>query len=94
MNINERNVLKAVLDNALDASGGDFGFSDEVIANGVEGLSKNQIKGYLSSIQAKGLIFIDDEMGQIEFNKTTLQTMIGTGLVNELYTKQFEVWYY
>ncbi len=55
INQNEWRVLVACVDNALDTAGGDFGFSDE-ISRYVTDLSKQQVAGYLSQLDSKGLI--------------------------------------
>lgn len=60
LNNNERKVFKACVENAHTVTGGDFGYPDEVVEMAdVLGLSANQIKGYLSILQKKGLIQID-----------------------------------
>lgn len=100
MNKNELNVLKAVMDNAQDCSGGDFAFTDETLENGVEGLTANQIKGYFSALQSKGMIYISEsssyESGdcQTEFDKEPLEELLKAGLVDEAYCKEFECWYW
>ena len=99
LNKNELNVLKACVDNAMDAAGGDFGFTDEVVANGVDGLSKSQIKGYLSALQKK---YIDIDscridngvVHQITFQKDSLEALIEANLINVDYAEEFEAWYH
>ena len=51
-------------------AGGDFTYADEVI---VEGLSVNQIKGYISQLSQKGYITIWDEGKQINFLEKSLE---------------------
>ena len=66
LNENEIKVLKAVRENIRINTGCEFGWTDE-IRMGDEGLSANQTKGYLSSLQKKiesqftKLIFIQDK---------------------------------
>lgn len=55
LNSNEKAVLRAVIGNAYDASGGDFAFSDELKPY-LKELSPNQIKGYLGQLEQKGWI--------------------------------------
>ena len=51
-------------------AGGDFTYADEVI---VDGLSVNQIKGYISQLLQKGYIYICEETRQIGFMKKSLE---------------------
>jgi hypothetical protein len=53
MNTKEIEVLKAMADAAIDATGGDFGCSDEV---SVSGLTGNQLGGYMSVLEKKGMV--------------------------------------
>ena len=57
----ELKVLKAVADNIIHETNGQFGYSDQVR---VDGLTVNQIKGYLSQLVQKGMIRIWEEDGQ------------------------------
>ena len=98
LNNNELGVLKACADNALDAAGGDFGFTDEVPAY-VPELSANQVKGYLSILQKKGLIMIDsnevdgEEIHQITLDKDSLDELINHAIVDVEYAEQFDCWH-
>jgi len=56
---NERRVLSATLQNALDCSGGDFAFTDEVVVMLEGEQSAASVGGTLSRLQSKGLIWID-----------------------------------
>ena len=60
MNTNENKVFKAICENIEENSSlEEFGFSGEVVEAGVEGLTQQQVKGYISSLLKKGLIEID-----------------------------------
>jgi len=61
LNENEKLVLKAI-SIASDANGGDFTYFDEVQRK-IEGLTKEQIKGYFSQLEKKNYIMICE--GQI-----------------------------
>ena len=99
LNNNEMGVLKACADNALDAAGGDFGFTDEVPSY-VPELSRNQVKGYLSDLSKKGLIMIDHEkidgkmVHQITLDKEALDILLEANMANKEYVEQFDCWYY
>jgi hypothetical protein len=54
LNQNEIAVFRAMQKNT-ENNGGDFGFTDEIM---VEGLTKHQIAGYIGQLQKKGLIDI------------------------------------
>lgn len=63
LNENEIKVLMSVVDSIRDCTGNEFGFTEDVK---VEGLTKNQIKGYLSQLQQKKMIHIfDDSFHQV-----------------------------
>lgn len=65
LNIQESTVLIACIKCADAETGGDFGFTEKVHQFAPE-FTKHQIAGYLSSLQAKKYICIDDEYGQFE----------------------------
>ena len=65
----ELKVLKAVADNILLTTDGDFGYSDQIK---VEGLTSNQIKGYLSQLVQKDMIFIYGSDKQTKMNEIGL----------------------
>ena len=62
LNENEVRVLKAVHREIMDCTNGEFGYTDTV---SIDGLSKNQIKGYLGQLVQKNRISIDDENQQV-----------------------------
>ena len=65
LNQNEENVLIACLKEIYSFTRVEFGLTCQVK---VQGLTKNQIKGYLSALQTKGLINIweqDDQDNQV-----------------------------
>ena len=99
LNANELKVLKACADNAMDAAGGDFGFTDEIHAYVKEDLSANQVKGYLSDLVKKGLIMIDsckvdrDVVHQITFEKDTLEVLINEGMMTAMEANDFDCWH-
>jgi len=53
----ERVVLIACIENALDATAGDFGFVDEVV-DGLAYMGRQRVGGVLTSLQAKGHVNI------------------------------------
>jgi hypothetical protein len=72
MNIKLNPIEKCVLDSCVQSvineTGGEFGYTVDVK---VDGLTKNQIKGYLSQLTQKKLITIcDDEFGQMFINES------------------------
>ena len=100
LNANELKVLKACADNAMDAAGGDFGFTDEIHAYVKEDLSVNQVKGYLSDLLNKGLIMIDhgeindgEKYSQITFEKDTLEVLINEGMMTAIEANDFDCWH-
>ena len=72
LNENERKVLCAVMWNTKDVSGWDFGFGDEIE---IEGLTKHQVAGYLSSLQSKGYIFCHDNLDKQTFDWSSQITL-------------------
>jgi len=54
----ETTVLAAMVQNALDAAGGDFGFMDEIDYKAL-GLTAQQFGGVVTSLQTKGLVNVD-----------------------------------
>ena len=71
LNINERQVLQAMMDNAEDAAGGDFGFIDEL--GDYVSMNPQALGGYITQLQSKGLVYVygGDEHGQfgVEWEK-------------------------
>lgn len=61
MNLTEREraSLVATLQNMLDAAGGDFGFTDEIVRDLADRETVKAAEGLLGSLTAKGLIFVD-----------------------------------
>lgn len=58
-NNNEQKVLKALYNNMLDCTGGDFGYMDEVDRTG---FTKHQFAGYISALKEKKVFdFLDTE---------------------------------
>ena len=57
LNENELKVLSACKDAIVKETRCEFGRFDFVV---VEGMSKNQLKGYISQLQTKGLVSIDE----------------------------------
>lgn len=100
LNGNELTILKAALDNAIDAAGGDFGFSDEIHGYVKDEFSKEQVAGYISKLNEKGLMWLDHcktdtfDGNQTTFPRVTLLVMIKAGLIDEAYAEQFECWNY
>lgn len=99
LNTKELGVLKACATNALDAAGGDFGFTDEVPAY-VPELSANQVKGYLSDLQTKGLISIDtnvvdgEKISQLTLEREALVTLVEANMADTEFVEQFDCWYW
>ena len=62
LNDNEVKVLIAIRAAIEECTGNQFCYFQEIT---VEGLSVNQVKGYLSSLQGKDRIYCDDEAEQI-----------------------------
>lgn len=75
LNENELKVLQAIKEGHGNA-GGDFTYFDEVYQELVwakSGINQEQAKGYLSQLVQKGYIEVDDDFGQINFNKKSLE---------------------
>lgn len=68
LNVNEKKVLKAMIENALDEAGGDFGFTTNIK---VKGLTKHQIAGYIGDLEKKKYISVYHEFDQFEIRKKT-----------------------
>ena len=67
LNSNEQDVLEACKQAIIDCTNGEFGYTSDVK---VEGLTKNQIKGYLSQLAQKRLIDIADDFdGQMHLRE-------------------------
>lgn len=62
LNDNEIKVLFACMDAIVGATGCEFGCTDEV---SVKGITKSQLKGYLSQLKQKQFIDLDNEFGQV-----------------------------
>jgi hypothetical protein len=93
LNKNEQEVLRAVIWNVKDCTHWEFGFGDEIE---VDGLSKHQVAGYLSSLQSKGYIFCHENPHGTESSQITLRddiTELGYELddVDEVMKKLFVV---
>lgn len=69
MNIQERRVFDALVNAALNAAGGDFGFLDEVDHKSL-GLSDQQFGGYVSQLVQKGLIYPPEDFDPSTNGKT------------------------
>lgn len=68
LNINEKKVLKAMIEQALDETGGDFGFTTHIK---VRGLTKHQVAGYIGDLEKKQYISIYHEFNQFQIRKKT-----------------------
>lgn len=96
LNANEVLILKACMDNAQDAAGGDFGFSDEIHGYVSDDFSQNQVAGYLSQLQEKGLIYLDHcktdtfDGNQITFPRFAFYVAMKAGALTEQAAMQFE----
>lgn len=58
LNENEYKVYKAAVKAAEKATGGDFGFGEDVV---VPGMTKRQIAGYLSQLEQKDYLYFSDD---------------------------------
>lgn len=98
LNENELRVLKACFENAQDAAGGDFGFTDELHGYLLD-MGDRQIGGYITDLQRKGMIYVDayqtdeSEGFQITFPREALEAAIAAGIINEKYAEDFDVWH-
>jgi len=64
LNPNERKVFQAMVEHAHSVTGGDFGYPDEIVEMASDlNLTPNQVKGYISDLQKKGLIRIQKDKG-------------------------------
>ena len=72
LNKNEKAVLEGCVQAIQWCTKGEFGFTDDVK---VVGLTDNQIKGYLSQLQKKNYIFIDQDdcQGQMNITQTAVE---------------------
>lgn len=55
LNKNEKRVLKAMVKQAWNETGGEFGYTDQIK---VSGLNKHEVAGYISVLKKKGYISI------------------------------------
>lgn len=55
-------VLNACVDEIMSCTGGEFGYTDDLA---IDGLTKNQLAGYLSQLIQKQLIGIYPEFNQL-----------------------------
>lgn len=62
LNQNEAAVFECIQAEAMSATGGEFTYFDDVLANTWIGsiMSPAQLKGYLSQLQRKGLLVVED----------------------------------
>ena len=67
LNENEVKVLEACKQSVIDCTGNEFGYTDELPK--IEGLERKQIRGYLSQLEQKGLIVIEEEYKQLWIKK-------------------------
>lgn len=70
LNDNETTVLKAVADQIMECTSGQFGFLSDCQIVG--GLSRNQMKGYFSQLVQKGFIYVDDSFDQVKLTDAGL----------------------
>lgn len=97
-NDNEIGMLKAIASNAQDAAGGDFALSDELYIY-IPELSKSQIKGYLSALEKKGVIFLDSVkvdsniVHQITFEKRLLEILIENRMLTVIEAEDYDAWH-
>ena len=66
LNTNEYKVLKAMVRQALDETGGEFGYTDMIKVNG---LSKHQVAGYIGDLEKKRYISIYPDFNQFMLRK-------------------------
>lgn len=99
LNTNEVGMLRAIATNAMDAAGGDFGFTDEIPAY-IPELDRHQVNGYLSDLEKKGLIMIDhgeindgEKYSQITFEKDLLEILINEGMMTAIEANDFDCWH-
>jgi hypothetical protein len=71
LNTTETLVLRACLSEVINCTTNQFGYTNDVE---VSGLSKSQVKGYLSQLQQKGMISIGED-NQFLFKKAGLETL-------------------
>lgn len=70
LNTNEYKVLKAMVKQALDETGGEFGYTDHIR---VSNLSKHEVAGYISALKKKGYIEIFEGDETYNFNQFYLK---------------------
>jgi hypothetical protein len=75
LNANEARVMRAVID-AAAGNGHDFTFGDEVF---VEGMSRQQVGAYLSSLEKKDLIWCEADVHVNGESLNTSQICSGEG---------------
>tara|TARA_R110000851_G_scaffold210596_1_gene363181 strand:- start:896 stop:1144 length:249 start_codon:yes stop_codon:yes gene_type:complete len=57
----ENEVLNAICDAAIEYTGGDFTYADEITTD----LNPQQLGGYITQLVQKGIIYVCDEEKQI-----------------------------
>lgn len=78
LNQNELHILDCCRNSMLECAGGDFTYGSEVTS---PILSKNQVKGYLSQLQQKGYIAINEDLsGQLHFRAKARPFVCGEGV--------------
>lgn len=98
-NDNELLMLKAIADNAQDVAGGDFAYSNDIPAYVNGTLTGNQVKGYLSSLEKKGVIFLDSitvdgmTFHQITFEKRLLEILIENRMLTVIEAEDYDAWH-
>lgn len=70
LNTNEYKVLKAMVKQAWDETGGEFGYTDTIKVNS---LSKHQVAGYIGDLEKKGYISIYPDFNQFLLRKKVLK---------------------
>ena len=66
LNVNEYKVLKAMVKQAWDETGGEFGYTDMIKVNC---LSKHQVAGYIGDLEKKRYISIYSDFNQFMVRK-------------------------
>jgi hypothetical protein len=81
LNENEIKVLTACAQETRDCAGGDFGYADDVV---VEGMTERKKNGYISQLVQKGFLMIcPDEFRQMNLKKSATKYIDVYGI--ELY---------
>ena len=84
LNTNEYKVLKAMVKQAWDETGGEFGYTDTIKVND---LSKHQVAGYIGDLEKKRYISIYPDFNQFLLRKKVEEVFDNV----EVYSGGFEI---